>query len=221
MAARKDRAARGGRGRPQAKYSPAGKQQKTPWDNDAYVLTGLSEEAAEQRKMKALLRARRQLTDDLDRTNDRLERTLMAKKKRMLAHLKRTEREIQQQKFMEESGFVPATTGGFQSGRVTPPSAAEATASKWNGNAAAYRMALARKPRTATGAQHGDVSRLGQLMWQANYNPRSSMRDAFTPRILESKDPLVREHHRPRGEFSEYMKSCIMKHVNVKASGHG
>ena len=220
MASRKDRKNRaGGRGRPQGKYSPGGRQ-PTPWDNDPYVLSGLSEEAAEQRRMKALLRARRQLSDDLERTNDRLERTLVAKKKRMQAHLKRTEHEIQQAKFMEESGFIPATSG-FQSGRVTPPSAAEATAQKWNGNSAAYRMALARKPRTATGAAHGDVSRLGQLMWQANYNPRSSTRDAYTPRILKDKDPLERDHHRPRGEFSEYMKASILKHVNVKASGHG
>ena len=208
--------ARGGRGRPSR---PSGRQ-STPWDNDPYVLSGLSEEAAEQRRMKALLKARRKLSDDLERTNDRLERTLIAKKKRMQAHLKRSEHEIQQAKFMEESGFIPAT-GGFQSGRVTPPSAAEATAKHWNGNAAAYRMALARKPRTSTGAAHGDVSRLGQLMWQANYNPRSSMRDAYTPRILEDKDPLQRDHFRPRGEFSEYMKASILKHVNVKASGHG
>ena len=115
----------------------------------------------------------------------------------MQAHLKRTEHEIQPAKFMEESGFIPAT-GGFQSGRVTPPSAAEATAKHWNGNAAAYRMALARKPRTSTGAAHGDVSRLGQLMWQANYNPRSSTRDAYTPRILEAKDG----RHAPNADWN-------------------
>ena len=58
-ARKKDRGARGGRGRPQAKYSPGGRQ-ATPWDNDPYVLSGLSEEAMEQRRMKALLKARRQ-----------------------------------------------------------------------------------------------------------------------------------------------------------------
>ena len=47
------------------------------------------------------------------------------------------------------------------------------------------------------------------------------MKDAYTPRILKDKDPLQKEHFKPKGIFSEYMKASIMKNVNVKASGHG